>query len=134
MENESKTLATIWRTPDELWERIEPVILTKDPPKRKGRKRVAPRMGLDTLIHRLRSGCQWNQLPGELADDSSAHRTLQRWHELGVFDAVWALLVESCAEIGGVDWGWQAADAALGKSRLGGIKLGPIPPTGAKLA
>jgi transposase len=132
MENESKALATIWRTPDELWEQIEPVILAKDPPQRKGRKRVAARLVLDTLIHRLRSGCQWNQLPGELADDSSAHRTLQRWNALGVFDAIWALLVESCAELGGVDWEWQAADGALGKSRFGGIKSGRIPPTEAK--
>jgi transposase len=134
MNNESKELATIWRTPDELWERIEPVILAKDPPKQKGGKRVAPRLVLDTLIHRLRSGCQWNHLPSELADDSSAHRTLQRWNALGVLDAIWALLVESCAELGGVDWAWQAADGALGKSRFGGIKSARIPPTAAKLA
>jgi transposase len=133
MNKESKEVATIWRTPDELWERIEPVIRAKDPAKPKGRKRVAPRLVLDTLIHRLRSGCQWNHLPGELADDSSAHRTLQRWNALGVFDAIWALLLESCAELGGVDWEWQAADGALGKSRFGGIKSGRIPPTGAKL-
>lgn len=132
MEKEKKELATIWRTPDALWERIEPVILAKDPPKRRGRKRVAPRLVLDTLIHRLRSGCQWNHLPGELADDSSAHRTFQRWNELGVLDAIWALLVESCAELGGVDWEWQAADAALGKSRFGGIKSGRIQLTVAK--
>jgi transposase len=133
MNKESKELATIWRTPDDLWDRIEPVILAKDPPKQKGRKRVAPRLVLDTLIHRLRSGCQWNHLPSELADDSSAHRTLQRWNALGVFDAIWALLLESCAELGGVDWEWQAADGALGKSRFGGIKSGRTPLTGAKL-
>ena len=120
MASAKEVLATIWRTPDELWVQIEPVIVAKDPPKGKGRKRVDARLVLDTLIHRLRSGCQWNHLPDELADDSSAHRTLQRWHELGVLDAIWALLVESCAELGGVNWEWQAADAALGKSRLGG--------------
>jgi transposase len=138
MEKESKALETVWRTPDELWEQLEPVIRMKDPPNRKGRKRVAPRLVLDTLIHRLRSGCQWNHLPDDLADDSSAHRTLQRWQERGVFDAIWALLVESCAapngHPGGVDWEWQAADGALGKSRFGGIKSGRIPPTGVKLA
>jgi transposase len=120
MTREKEGLATIWRIPDELWVEIEPVIVAKDPPKRKGRKRVDARLVLDTLIHRLRSGCQWNHLPGELADDSSAHRTLQRWNEMGVFEAIWALLVESCAELGGVNWEWQAADAALSKARLGG--------------
>jgi transposase len=134
MAREKQELATIWRIPDELWVEIEPVIMAKDPPKSKGRKRVDARLVLDTLIHRMRSGCQWNHLPSELADDSSAHRTLQRWNELGVFDAIWVRLVESCAELGGVDWAWQAVDAALGKSRFGGIKSGRIPLTVAKPA
>ena len=37
---EGKPLATTWDVPDDLWERIEPVILELDPPKAKGRKRV----------------------------------------------------------------------------------------------
>lgn len=134
MPRAKQELATIWRIPDELWVEIEPVIMAKDPPKSKGRKRVDARLVLDTLIHRMRSGCQWNHLPSELADDSSAHRTLQRWSEVGVFDAIWVRLVESCAELGGVDWAWQAVDAALGKSRFGGIKSGQIPLTVAKPA
>ena len=34
-----ETLETIWEVPDELWERIEPIILEEDPPKARGRKR-----------------------------------------------------------------------------------------------
>ena len=51
-------LATIWEVPDELWERIEPIILEQDPPKTKGRKRADPRQVLNGIIFRLRSGCQ----------------------------------------------------------------------------
>lgn len=127
-----KPLATIWEVPDELWARIELILLEKDPPKATGRPRVSARLVLDTLIYRLRSGCQWNHLPATLADDSSAHRTLQRWVACGVFDAIWAELVAECDELGGVDWEWQAADAALGKSRFGGTKSALIPPTEAK--
>jgi len=134
MDEKQEALATIWRIPDALWAQIEPVILSKDPPQRKGRKRVNARLVLDTLIHRLRSGCQWNHLPADLADDSSAHRTLQRWRDLEVFDAIWALLLDACAELGGVNWEWQAADGALGKSRFGGIKLDRTPPTAARQA
>ena len=36
-----ETLETIWEVPDELWERIEPIILEEDPPKARGRKRSA---------------------------------------------------------------------------------------------
>jgi putative transposase len=75
---------------------------------------------LDGIIYRLRSGVQWNQLPKEFGDDSSVHRTFQRWVRLGLFDRIWAVLVADCAALGGVNWEWQAADTATGKARLGG--------------
>ena len=28
-----ETLETIWEVPDELWERVEPIILEEDPPR-----------------------------------------------------------------------------------------------------
>lgn len=118
---ESAVLGTIWQVPDELWNRVQCVLLELDPPARVGRKRVDQRQALEGVIFRLRSGCQWNQLPRQFGDDSSVHRTFQRWQKRGVFERLWALLAEACQELGGVDWDWQAADAAMGKARLGGI-------------
>ena len=51
-----ETLETIWEVPDELWERIEPIILEEDPPKARGRKRSAPRQMLNGIIFRLPAG------------------------------------------------------------------------------
>jgi transposase len=115
-----KPLATIWRVPDELWERLEPILNEYDPPKSTGRPRVDQRAVLDTVIFRMRPGCQWNQMPKEFPDDSSVHRTFQRWVELGVLDLIWERLIEECEALGGVDFEWQAADGAMGKARLGG--------------
>ena len=115
-----ETLETIWEAPDELWERIEPIILEEDPPKARGRKRSDPRQMLNGIIFRLRSGCQWNRLPKELGDDSTIHRTFQRWVGTGVLHRMWGALVEGCEELDGVDWEWQAADGAMGKARFGG--------------
>ena len=84
-----ETLETIWEVPDELWERIEPIILEEDPPKARGRKRSDPRQMLNGIIFRLRSGCQWNRLPKELGDDSTIHRTFQRWVGTGVLHRMW---------------------------------------------
>ena len=128
-----KTLATIWEIPDHLWEQIHSVILDMDPPQGTGRKRADPRRMLDGIIFRMRSGCQWNRLPRELGDDSTIHRTFQRWVELGVLEGIWAVLVEGCEELGGVDWEWQSADCSMGKARFGGAPLDETPPTGAKL-
>ena len=117
---EAKELATIWRVPDELWAIIAPILAEDDPPKRTGRPRISARAALDAIIYRLRSGVQWNHLPTEFPDDSSVHRTFQRWVTLGIFDRIWAAVVERCAELDGVDWEWQAADGMMGKARLGG--------------
>jgi putative transposase len=125
-------LPTIWRVPEALWAAIQPILAALDPPKPKGRKRIDQRAALDAIIFRLRSGCQWNQLPQEFPDDSSVHRTFQRWQKCGVFARIWAVLLTECQELGGVDWEWQAADGAMGKARLGGDLRGPNPTDRAK--
>ena len=122
MKGKSETLPTIWEVPDDLWEQIHPVIMEMDPPKPTGRKREDPRLMLDGIIFRMRSGCQWNRLPRELGNDSTIHRTFQRWVQLGVLERIWAVLIEECEELGAVEWQWQAADCAMGKARLGGIQ------------
>ena len=95
-------LETIWEIPDDLWEKVEPVILEGTPPKTTGRKRVNPRPILNGIIFRLRSGCQWNHLPKTFGDDSTIHRTFQLWVESGVLNQVWSVMVEECEELGGV--------------------------------
>ena len=125
-------LPTIWRVPDDLWAKIEPILAEHDPPKGTGRKRIDQRRALDGIIYRLRSGVQWNELPKGFGDDSSVHRTFQRWVGLEVFERIWAMLLSDCAELGGVDWEWQAADTAMGKARFGGIESAPTPQTGAR--
>jgi putative transposase len=129
-----KPLPTIWHVPDELWEKIESILAEHDPPKRTGRPRVDQRSVLDAIIFRLRSGCQWNQMPKDFPDDSSVHRTFQRWVGLGVLDRIWQSLVEECEELGGINWEWQAADTAMGKARFGGISLALTPPIERKTA
>jgi putative transposase len=123
----TQKLDTIWEVPDELWQRIEPILLEDAPRKATGRKRTNWRRALDGILFRMRSGCQWNKPPKEFGDDSTVHRWFQRWSRNGVFRRVWALLVEQCEELGAVFWKWQSADGALGKARFGGKKGGQKP-------
>src|SRR5919198_5413914 len=122
-----KPMPTIWRVPDNLWLVVQRVLTELDPPKRTGRRRIDPRGALDAIIFRVRSGCQWNRLPREFPDDSSVHRTLQRWIDRGVFERIWAVVQEACEDLGGCDWEWQGADGALRKARLGGTSWAPTP-------
>lgn len=111
------TLPTIWRIPDGLWPLVERVLITYDPSPKMGRPRMNQRQALDGIIYRMRTGCQWNQLPKEFGDDASIHRTMQRWEALGIFDILWAVLISKCDDLRAVEWEWQAADGAMGKAR-----------------
>lgn len=113
----SDPLPTIWRVPDDLWAILSKLLAVYDPPSKTGRPRVDQRKALDGIVFRLRSGCQWNQLPQEFGNDTSVYRTFRRWETRAVFDLLWAVLLTLCEELGGVDWQWQAADGCLGKAR-----------------
>ena len=126
-----KPLPPIWEASDELWALVEPILAEHDPPKQ-GPPRIDQRGAFDAIIFRLRSGCQWNRLPWEYPDDSSVHRTFQRWVKLGIFERLWAVVQEQCEDLGGCDWEWQAADGWLGKARMGGDDVGPNPTDRAK--
>jgi len=123
----AKPLPTIWEVNDELWTIIQPILDELDPPAKTGRPRTGQREALNGIIYQMRSGCQWNQLPAKFGDDSSVHRTMQRWIGKGVLQRLWAVLVENCEELGGVDWEWHSADGAMGKARFGGLLSARIP-------
>jgi putative transposase len=118
-------LGTIWEVPDEMWRRIEPILVEFWPRKPTGRHVANWRRMLNAIIFRMRSGSQWDQLPERYGPKSTAHDWFQRWVEGGVLEKIWAVLLSECDELGGVHWQWQGADAMLGKARPGGGKDGP---------
>jgi len=128
-----KPLDTIWEVSDHPWGRVLPVLQEDWQPSPKGgRPPTDWRPVLNGIIHRLRSGCQWNHLPRHFGSDRTIHRWFQRWCRRGVLHKVWAALVEGCAELGAVHWQWQSVDCRLGKARFGGNKVGKNPTDRAK--
>lgn len=127
-----KRMPTLWEVPDDLWEKIESILDEYDPPKQTGRPREGRGRILEGLIFRFRTGCQWNHIPRVYGDDSTIHRTFQHWQQIGLFERIWAMLVEECEELGKVDWQWQAVDTVMGKARMGGDQVGPNPTDRAK--
>ena len=132
--NPRKPSGTIWEVPEPLWQRIEPILREFWPRKPTGRRPANWRLILNGIIFRMRTGCQWDQLPRRFGPKSTVHGWFQRWAEGGVFERIWAVLVEECDELRGVEWKWQAADGALGEARSGGIMSGRTRPTGARMA
>lgn len=127
-----RPLPTIWELPDEVWERVEPIVARRYPPAATGRPRACLRLMLDGVIHRMRSGCQWDRLPERFGPTSTLHGWFQRFVADGVLEEIWARLVAECDELGAVLWDWQAADGVMGKSRFAGSARGPNPTDRAK--
>jgi putative transposase len=130
----AKGLGTIWEISDELWDRIRPILEEFWPKKRTGRKLANWRLALNGIIFRMRTGCQWDQLPKRFGPKSTVHDWFQRWNKNGVMAKIMAALIAECEELGGVHWDWQSADGAMAKARFGGIKSAATPQIAEKMA
>jgi putative transposase len=115
-------LPTIWEVPDDLWDRILPLLIDFWPRKATGRHHADWRRALNGILFRMRSGCQWEKLPRRFGPKSTVHDWFHRWCAGGVMQRIWEMLVAACDELDGVQWDWQAADGWLGKARFGGKK------------
>jgi transposase len=113
-----------WRIPDELWERIEPLLPARKPhPWGCHNPRVDDRRATGAIFFVLRTGCQWNALNATgICSSSSAHRRFQEWRAAGVFQKLWAMGLQEYDALKGIDWSWQSMDGAMTKAPLGGEK------------
>ena len=117
-----KKQAPSWRVPDELWERVEPLLPKYRKSKRGGRPRADSRQVLDGILYVLRTGCQWKAVPREFGPASTLHQYFQEWTEKGVFFRLWKEALWEYDALEGIDWGWQSLDGAMTKAPLGGEK------------
>lgn len=107
-----------WCIPDELWERILPLLPPPKPhPLGCHNPRVPDRSAMNGIFFVLRTGCQWNALNlTGICTSSSAHRRFQEWSEAGVFEELWAQGLSEYDELVGLDWQWLAMDGAMTKA------------------
>jgi transposase len=124
---DTTTQSTRGEVPDDVWTMVEPVLKECYPAKPKGHRRVGLRRVRNGVIFRLRTDWQGHTRPACFGDDRTVHCHVQPWCQRGLFAPMWAVLVEAWEVWGGVDWPWQAADAAMGKARMGGARVGRNP-------
>lgn len=111
-----------WRIPDELWERMEPLLPRVRRSRKGGRPPVPFRQVLDGIFYVLRTGCQWKAVPCEFGSGSTLHRRFQQWVGRGVFRKLWQNGLLEYDALRGIQWDWQSIDGAITKAPLGGEK------------
>ncbi|MGX7829802.1 transposase [Actinokineospora sp. 24-640] len=104
-----------WIVPDDLWERIEPLLPVV--PRRirnPGRKQVPDRLCLQGILFVLHTGIQWEFLPQELGFGSgmTCWRRLRDWNEAGVWSRLHEVLLAGLHSAGRLDWGRAVIDTS----------------------
>ncbi|MEU5326112.1 IS5 family transposase [Streptomyces parvus] len=118
-----------WIVPDDLWERIEPLLPKKERRFRyPGRRPVPDRQVLCGILYVLHTDIQWEHLPKELGFGSgmTCWRRLRDWNQAGVWQRLQTLLAELNAAAR-LDWSRCVVDSSHVRALNGGSNTGPSP-------
>jgi transposase len=111
-----------WRLPEELWDRMQPLLPRYRSSPQGGRPRVDLKKVAQGIFYVLRTGVQWKAVPQEYGSGSTLHRYFQQWADADVFHKLWKASLLEYDELQGIEWNWQSVDGAMTKSPLGGEK------------
>jgi putative transposase len=79
---------------DAQWAWVAPILEAKHSPEHWNREHSL-RALLDALFYRLRTGCQWRNLPNDLPPWSTVHAYYRQWRKNGLLDRLHAALREA---------------------------------------
>ena len=100
---------------DEQWSLIESLMEWQPAPPR-GKKTTPFRNVWNSILYVLSRGCRWTDLPTEkevYASKSVAHRWLQIWSHLGVYDRVLSKLLQVAISQGKINLSQIAVDGSF---------------------
>ena len=94
---------------DDQWAALAPHL----PPQRArtGRPAKDHRLVVEGIVHRLRTGVPWRDLPERYGPWQSVYTRFRRWQEAGVWDRVLAALQAEADARGDLDWSLHFLDA-----------------------
>jgi transposase len=124
------------RVSDELWGEIEP-LLPKHPRNPKGgAPRKPDRPCLEGIVHVLRTGCQWQELPESplWPSGSTCWRRFAEWTRCGVWPQLHRRLLNLLGVAGAVDLDRVVVDSASVRAKKGARTPGRARSTAARTA
>ena len=119
--------------PDELWNRIAPLLPPHPPRPKGGRPPLDDRKVLTGILFVLKTGIQWEELPKEMSCGCgmTCWRRLRDWTLCGVWLFILAHLHQELGAEGRINWERASLDASLVPAKRGAPRRGPTPATGA---
>src|SRR5215212_10741849 len=112
----------VWQIRDELWEVVEPVLPRREPDPRGGRPRVDDRVCFGAVLFVLFTGIAWRHLPRELGcSPATAHRRLGDWQRAGVWQKLYAAVLQRLEQAGRIDRSTVVVDGSHVRALQGGL-------------
>ena len=121
---------------DELWDHIRSLLPQHPLDPRGGAPRVPDRPCLEGILHVLKTGCQWQQLPrcDLWPSGSTCWRRFAEWTAAGVWPQLHRRLLDVLGQAGEIDLSVAVVDSASARAVKGGRTLDPIRPIERKAA
>ena len=112
---------------DELWNELEPLLPKHTPDPRGGAPRKSDRPCLEGIVHVLRTGTQWQRLPGcDLwPSGSTCWRRFTEWTHSGVWPQLHRRLLNLLGIADAVDVQTVIVDSASVRAKKGARTPGP---------
>jgi len=122
--------------PDELWERVAPLLPQHRHREGRGRPTRDDRECLRGIIFVLKTGIAWRDLPAEVFGCSgvTCWRRLRKWSRAGVFEKLQRKLLDELGQKGLIDWSRAAFDSGSVRAEKGGPERVPTRQTEGKRA
>src|SRR3954471_14507366 len=111
-----------WIVSDALWERVGPLLPSKQRRVRfPGRRRLPDREALQGILFVLHTGIAWRHLPLELGfgSGSTCYRRLDEWQQAGVWERLHGLLLSEWRAAGELEWSRAVADSSHVQAKKG---------------
>ena len=113
---------------DAKWEKLSPLL----PPQkaRVGRPNNDHRTTINGILHILRTGAPWRDLPERYGPGSTVYGRFNRWSASGLWDEILALVHQDADEAGGINWDIHHVDGSVIRAHqhAAGSKRGRLNP------
>ncbi len=103
------------------WRLIEPLLPRQDF-RKGGRPRADDKKTIEGILWVLRTGAQWNELPGKYGSPMTCWRRLKTWQKQGVWKKIWQRLVVLLDKENNVDLEVTYLDGTFAPAKKGGQK------------
>jgi len=96
---------------DAQWELIQPLLPPQRP--RTGRPALDHRLIVNAILWLTRTGAPWRDLPERYGSWKTVYSRFRRWSEQGIWEQLFAALLEEAQRCGDLDWDLHHIDSTI---------------------